>query len=671
LAKIGVSVDQFVLSYFYSAIACTDREHGIPAHFYPVMATSTSPVKAGYRFGPFALDLRSGDLSRNGRPIRLQEKPRSLLMALAERRSELVTRKELHERLWPNDTFVDFEDGLNAAMSKLREALDDNTQSPKYIETVRGRGYRFMAKVEVVGEPEVVAPAPLLPARPDSRPDPAPLLAVSIGVSRKNKLAKVGAGILLACLAAGSAVLFVVRWRAHARPISIAVLPFANMTGDSSRDYVGNGITEELIVRLDRLSPGHLRVIAPASARTYANTSKPPQQIGRELSVQYLVEGSLQQQGADVRVSVQLVRVDDQSRVWANVYEGDLSDQFAFEDSVADSVGHALSLHVPSLIRAEYRPGKYEAHDAYLKGLYFSSKRTKPGFEQAIESFSNAVSIDPKYAAAYAQLADMYNLMGQYGWMNPDNARSLGWAAAKQALSLDSSLAEAHAALGFSYWYYQWDFSAAEAEFRNAIALEPDNVDAHHWYEQLLMTAGRFPEAEQQMQAALDVDPRSGILRTNLGWLYEFEGRLPQAAQQVQGVLTENPNFFPAHYKLWYIYSVMGDLAHSSGEFQWVVQSAGGPVQHENAPSSIGPQEYRAALEDLVRAHIGKDTGSLVDGARCLAFAGDSNGALNLLERAYQDHEGWMVYVQADPAFAGLHADPRFQRLIAQVRKKS
>ncbi len=631
------------------------------------MATTPTSVKATYRFGPFVLDLRSGDLSRNGRPIRLQEKPRSLLLALAERHGELVSRKELHEHLWPNDTFVDFEDGLNAAMSKLREALDDDPQAPRYIETVRGRGYRFMAKMELV--PDVEEPAYAAAVPPAAPP---PVQSEAAAPAGRPGYRRILVAALLASLVLAGAVFFTLRWRAaHARPISIAVLLFNNMTGDASRDYICNGVTEELIARLGHLAPGQLRVIAPASARTYANSTKPPQQIARELNVQYLIEGSLEQQGANVRVSAQLVRAEDQSQLWANSYEGDLSDQFEFESSVADSVGRALSLHVPALAYIEYRPGKYEAHDAYLKGIYFFSQRSKHGFEQAIENFSNAVAIDPKYAAAYARLADTYNLMGQYSWMNPRDAQNLGWAAAETALSLDPSLAEAHVALGFSLWYYKWDTAAAETEFRKAIELEPQNVNAHHWYAQLLMTSSRFPEAEQQMQAALDVDPRSAILRANLGWLYEYEGKFGQAVLQVRSVLAENPNFLAAHYKLWYIYSAMGDRNHGSEEFQWVVQGIADPAHQQMMMDLYRKQGYVAALREF---SAGKDLeyyGSNVDAARCLAAAGDPAGALALLQSAYTMHEGWMVYVQADPAFAPLRSDPRFQQLVDKVQKHS
>ncbi|HEX4004972.1 MAG TPA: winged helix-turn-helix domain-containing protein [Acidobacteriaceae bacterium] len=636
---------------------------------------ATTPIHIGYRIGPFVLDLRSGELTKNGRRIRLQEKPRSLLVAFAERPGEVINRTELHERLWPDDTFVDFEDGLNTAMRKLREALDDDPQVPQYIETVRGRGYRFVATVETVSGmednrqgPQGVSGEPTILI--DTSEHFHPVSSAAVATRSRNFDWKVISATVLACAVLATAIVLGTRWRkAHGPVISVAVLPFSNMTGDPSRDYIVNGITEELIARLGQLRGNRLRVIAPTSALTYVNTTKSAKQIGQELRVQYLIEGSLQQQGADVRVAVNLVRVNDQSRLWANTYDGDLSDLFEFETTVADSVGHALSLSVPSMPPIEYRPGKFEAHDAYLKGLYFASQRSKSGFEQAIENFSDAVAIDPKYAAAYAQLASAYGLMGQYTWMNPKTASSQSWAAAEQALSLDPAQAQAHAALGFSMWYYDWDARDAEAEFRKAIVLDPSNVDAHHHYEQLLMTAGRFQEAEAQMHDALEVDPRSPILRTNLGWLYYYENRFPEAIQQLQSVIAEDPAFLSAHYKMWWAYSATGDDKDASQEFLWVIRHLTDPADENRIMRAYQQGGYRAALGEFA---TGSDTnyyGTNVDGARSLAFAGDQQGALRLLQAAYSAHEGWMLYVARDPAFSPLRKESKFQELVAAVKK--
>lgn len=629
----------------------------------------TAPLPIGYRIGPFQLDLRSGELTRNGRRIRLQEKPKSLLLAFAERPGEVITRGELHEHLWPGDTFVDFEDGLNTAMRKLREALDDDPQAPQFIETVRGRGYRFIAVVDPVAE-EIPGADPAPEKAVQEVPEAALPVAVAVAEPRRAFPWKTAVAITVVLAAAAGALVFGMHWRnAHRPVVSVAVLPLANMTGDASRNYVSNGMTEELIARLGQVSGSGLRVIAPASALAYANTNKSAQQIGHELGVQYLIQGSLQQQGANVRVAVGLVRVEDQARLWGGVYDGDLSELFEFESAIADSVGNALSVKISTTPVEQYRPGKYEAHDAYLKGLYFFSQRSKAGFEQAIENFSNAIAIDPKYAAAYAQLASAYNLMGQYSWMDPNNARSQAWAAAEQALSLDPAQAQAHEALGFSEWYYNWDPKEAEGEFRKAIELDPRNVDAHHHYEQLLMTAGRFPEAEEQMREALDLDPRSLILRTNLGWLSYFEGRNQDAIRQMQSVIDENPNFLTAHYKLWWVESVAGDESRAAQELLWVVRAMADASNNNRIEDAYRTGGYPAALREFAEIDDMNYYGNNVDGARCMVFAGDRDGALHYLELAERQHEGWMLFVPREPAFTSLHEDARFQRLVAEIKK--
>jgi TolB-like protein/DNA-binding winged helix-turn-helix (wHTH) protein len=630
-----------------------------------------SSTSARRRFGPFEFDLQTGDLMRNGRCVALQGKPRSILAALVERGGTTVPRTELQTRLWPGETFVDFEDGLNTAMRKLREVLGDDPQNSRYIQTVRGLGYRFIApiqEVETAPEPE---PQLETPSVSSMLPEPVPNVSAdaSFIAATANQSARHSSRWILWTTAAvvvilGLAAIRLVRNRnASAAHISIAVLPFANLTGDPARNYLSSGITDELIARLDHLNSSQLRVIAPTSSRLFAGSNATTAQIGQQLGVQYLIVGSLQQQGANVRLAVQLLRVSDQSRPWANTFDGDLSQQFEFESSVAESVCQALSIKVPALARSQYQPGKYQAHDAYLRGIFDLSQRSHQGLTQAIESFSDAVSVDPKYAQAYAMLADTYNLAGQYHWMKQQDARSQGLAAARQALALEPDLPEAHAALGFSEWFYLWTPSAAEKEFRTAVALNPSNVNAHHWYAQLLMTEGRFDEAEQQMNAALDVDPRSPILRTNLGWLHYFEGHTSQAIDEINEVVRESPDFLTAHYKLWYAYSSSGDQANAWKQFQWVMSWDAGDPNLGSVADAYHTGGYPAALEKFVSIEKPDDSGSLIESARCLAYAGDLSGALQSLELARQAHDGWMTFAAKDPAFAALRGNARFQQL--------
>jgi TolB-like protein/DNA-binding winged helix-turn-helix (wHTH) protein/Tfp pilus assembly protein PilF len=626
-----------------------------------------SSASSKRRFGPFELDLQTGDLIRNGRVVALQGKPRSILIALVERGGTTVSRAELQMRLWPLETFVDFEDGLNTAMRKLRETLGDDPQNSRYIQTVRGLGYRFIAQVQEV-EPALEPEKALETAKPAAAAvEAAQAVPAGADASTKPKTRRwilYAAGAVVLLLAIGLSVILVRRHNAGVGRISIAVLPFANLTGDPARDYLSSGMTDELIARLDQLNSSQLRVIAPTSSRLYAGSNASPALIGQQLGVQYLIMGSLQQQGASVRLAVQLVRVSDQSRPWANTYDGDLSQQFEFESSVADSVCQELSIKVPALARTQYQPGKYQAHDAYLKGIFAMSQRSHDGLEQAVEDFSEAVSVDPRYAQAYAMLADTYNLMGQYNWETEQVARSQALGAARQALALEPDLPEAHAALGFSEWFYVWNPVAAEKEFKTAVALDPSSVNAHHWYAELLMTEGRFDEAEQQMGAALDVDPRSPILRTNLGWLHYFEGHTGQAIGEMEEVVRENPDFLTAHYKLGYAYSVAGDQANAWKEFQWVMRWDAGTVRTDSVAAAYRKGGYPAALEDYFSATRGDDrVGSLVESARCAVFAGDLKGALDALETARRAHEGWIIFARKDPAFAALRGNARFEQL--------
>jgi len=637
---------------------------------------STQPIR---RFGPFSLDPETGEIARNGMRVRLQPQPARILILLTESPGRLVTRDEIRDHIWGATTVTDVDQSINFAVRQIRSVLRDGAAKPRYVETIAKRGYRFISPVSESSTREntaslqpAIQPATPLIAELATQPQPTILPApddssILIPPRRPRTQAAFVATIATICLLA--AVLFYHYRQSSAHPSanSIAVLPFANLTGDPSLEYVSDGVTEETIARLARIDPDHLLVIARTSAMSYKTTHQTAQQIGNDLHVQYVVEGSLQRENGQVRVIAQLIRVSDQMHLWAQSYEGPQDQLLNFEKQIADSIAGSLSLKPPHG-PGEYVPASNEAYNDLLQGMYSLSQRSKPGFENALLSFSHAVQLDPKYARAYAQLAVTYDLMGQYSWMKQDQASSQAKAAALQALSLDDTLSEAHAALGFSEWFYDWDPTLAEKELLRAIALDPNNVDAHHWYSQLLMTAGRPADAERQMRAALALDPRSLILQTNLGWIHYTAHQFPAAIAEMQRSVDQDPHFLTAHYKLWWTYSVLHDEPHAWAEFEIVIHSISSPELAAKIVAAYQAGGYAAALTALSHSDDWNYYGNQIDGARCMIFSGDRNGALAHLAKAIETHDGWMVFVPTDPAFDTLHSDPAYIHLIDRMR---
>jgi tetratricopeptide (TPR) repeat protein len=367
------------------------------------------------------------------------------------------------------------------------------------------------------------------------------------------------------------------------------------------------------------------------------------------------------------QVTAQLVRGDDQTYFWADSFEGDARQLLDLENRLNASVARSLSLTLLNGKSPEHAPLNPAAHDAYLQGLYYLSQRSRPGLENALQRFGTAVAIDPQYARAYAELADTYIPMGQFSWMDTAQAHSQAQAAALQALATDASLAEGHAALGFNQWFYEWNPAAGEKELLQAIQLESTNVDAHHWYALLLMTSGRSAEAEKQMHAALAVDPKALILRTNLGWLHYTGRKFPLAIQEMQSVLKDDPDFLTAHYKLWWAYSASGDVPAAWTELKSVAHMVCTPEDEKKILAAYAQQGYPTALKAMVAPGNGYYSEGLVDNARCLAFAGDKAGALNFLAAALKNREGWMIFVESDPAFDSLRSDPEYIRLLREL----
>ncbi len=434
----------------------------------------------GIRFGVFEVDLRSGELRKQGLKIKLQGQPIQILALLLERPGELVTREELREKLWPADTFVDFEHGLNAAIKKLRAALGDSADSPRFVETLHRRGYRFIASVEGLGAtvrpPEIV------------RKPAAPLAA---GVHRRNAWV---AALTLMALVAMLFGLNVGGWRERLLggvgpvPIeSLAVLPLENLSGDPEQEYFVDGMTDALISDLGRIRA--LRVISRTSTMQYKETRKSLPQIARELNVDAVIEGSVLRAGKQVRITVKLMRAEPEQQLWTQSYERDFSEILALQREVARAVAREIKIALTPeeqarlAIASSVNPGAYES---YLRGRYHLATETNDGMELAIEYFQQALEKDPNYALPYAGLAEAYQMVGSRGLLPRSAAITRAKAAAEKALEMDPALGEAHYSLGFIR-YWSWDWSGAERAFKRAIELSPSNVHAYRWYSQYLI----------------------------------------------------------------------------------------------------------------------------------------------------------------------------------------
>jgi TolB-like protein/Tfp pilus assembly protein PilF len=607
----------------------------------------------------------------------------------------VVTKDELIQAVWP-DSFVE-ENNLTQHISLLRKALGDKSN---YIATVPGRGYQFTAKVQAEAPADLCSekqPGDLVVQRvrerthvviEESLPAPAPVPEIvgissrpsSLDFSPSQLVASRPRGRKIIVGVCGLAVVVIVAGyfsykrfgHAPSHPVvSIVVLPFTNLTGDPAKEYLSDGVTEEMINSLARAEGGQMRVIGRTSSMSYKSTSKAVREIARELGVQYVLEGSVQSEGSRLHVTAQLIRGDDQTHFWADSFDGDSGQILEFENRLAGSVAHSLSLTLLAGKAPEHAPLNPAAHDAYLEGLYSLSQRSRPGFENALQSFGTAVAEDPQYARAYAELAVTYNLMGQFNWMDTPQAHSQAQAAALQAIAADANLAEAHAALGFNQWFYEWNSAAAEKELLQAIQLEPTNVDARHWYALVLMTSGRLADAEKQMRAALALDPKALILRTNLGWLHYLDRQYPLAIQEMQSVVNENPDFLTAHYKLWWTYSAAGDVPHAWSELQAVAHLIFTPENEKRIVAVYDKEGYAASLKALVFSPAGYSWEGSVDDARCMTFAGDKAAAFDFLERALKNREGWMIFLQSDPAFDPLRSDPEYIRLVRELHLDS
>ena len=629
-------------------------------------------------FGPFTVDFRSAELKKHGVRVKIQDRPFEILTILLERPGEVVTRDELRNRLWPEGTFVDFDNNISASMGKLRGALSDSAATPRYIETV-GRGYRFIAEVTQVPA-TLEGPKPTLVPQAAAPPEPAQVGAPSTmeeSPPRAHPIwIPVAGAVALLTLAGFLAYSLLSRTRSR-RPsgkVMLAVLPFSNLTGDAAQEYFSDGLTEEMIAHLGRLDPQHLGVIARTSVMTYKNGRKQVDAIARELGVEYVLEGSVRREPGKVRITAQLIQARDQTHIWSQEYDRELSSVLAIQGDIARQIAAEIQLAFDGRERSAssnvvLSPGRYEAYDLYLKGQYFLNKRTIPAFQQAIEAFQQSTAKYPDDARAYAGLANSYMLLSAYSLSHESDYASKARVAAMRALQLDDKLPEAHAALALVVQNYDWNWQAAEKEFRRAIELDPNYATAHHWYAEHLTWRGRFDEALPESEQARKLDPLSLIIAADRGAILYYSRQYDRAIQQLESVLALEPTFPRAHL-IASVFAEKGMLREALADVEKQRPNVEPSWYWSTLAYVYGrcgrPAEARHALDELkkISAHTRLDPAVFL---YAYAGTGDKEQLLATLDAAYAQHSSVITTLKVAPACDAVRNEPRFQDLLRQL----
>jgi len=634
-------------------------------------------IQQTIKFGEeFEIDPRRSQLRRAGRALKLERIPLRILCLLIEQRGDLVSGQQIVDRIWGEGVQLDTDNSINGAIRKIRQVLGDDREQPRFIQTVTCEGYRFLAPVENPDAPISVAIEPVLTEASHGQ--------FERGAPQKIRWALPTAVGLLLVTAATIAYLARPRVKADSSPSAtrtmIAVLPFENLTGDISQEYLSDGMTEELIADLGRLDPQHLGVIARASVMHYKGSRVSLDQIGRELGVEYVVEGSVRRDSERARVTAEFIQVKDQTHLWARKYDREVRHVLDLQDEVAQAVSAEVqrALAGQSVVGLpEARPAatnSYEAFDSYLKGRYFLNKRTPEGFEQAAGYFQQATSKDPRYAQAYAGLADTFALMSTWNLVPAREFMPKARAAATKALALDNSLADAHASLALIAESFDYDWESAEDQFRRAIALDPGYATAYQWYAELLAYQGRFDDALAQSERARQLDPLSLIIATDHGAILYYSRQYDRAIAQLTSVLEMDPNFLRARGLLIYAYMQGGQTSQAMQQIQqW------GPLQ---ASGSLWPWAFQAyvygrtgrameAEQWVARLRQPAPNWRHFDHESALlaAYIGTDqrDQAIALLQKAFQEHSNVVIGLKVDPLYDPLRTDPRFERLVERV----
>ncbi len=628
------------------------------------------------RFGDdLELDRAAYELRRAGQPLKLERIPMEILFLLVERKGQLVTRDDIIARVWGKDVFLDTDSSINSAIRKIRQTLKDEPENPIYVQTVTAKGYRFIAPLT---EGSLLEPYPdPVSAPPTALPpfEPAPARPSSGGRSFWHPGWIVALIVLGVLLAAGISF---VRTRAPstaaATPhrVMLAVLPFVNLGHDPEQEYFSDGLTEETITDLGEVNPEQLGLIARTSTAAYKGTNKTIAQIGHELGVDYVLEGSVRREGAVVRISAQLIRVKDQTHLWAHNYDRETGGLLALQNEL----GRAIAQQVQVKLAQRYgnRPintyaANPEAYELYLKGRFYLNKRTFPEIDESANYFQHSIQKDPGFALAYAGLADSYLANAI---RSPQEFDPKAKAAASRALELDGDLAEAHAVLGAVKADFEYDWTGAEQEFNRAIELNPNYADAHFRYAWSYLTPlGKSDQAIAEMEKALQLDPFSRIDNTVFGCIYLYARRYDEAAQQFNKAIKLNPDFFVTYYHFAWLYAQLGEFPDAiteltKGRFlagdEHVKSAAAEEASLRKAFAVHGARGFWLQLQTEKDADVGE-----FDGPQVEARLGNNEKALEGLQRNYEERKALGTLMNVDPAFDSLRSDPRFRDLVQRM----
>lgn len=623
------------------------------------MSETAQPAER-IRFDCFEANLARGELRKHGVRLKVHDQPFQVLAMLVARPGELVSREEIQAALWPDGTFVDFENGLNSAVNRLRDALGDSADEPKFIETVPRRGYRFIGPVERLNGAAASLPAEVkLEAQAKPRSfrwilaiSAVLLIAGSLAgyeyLSRRNRIAASG----------------------EQRPVAIAVLPFINLTGDEHKEYLCDGMTEEMITVLGGLSPGRLAVIARTSSMTFKNSNQTAADIGRSLRVNYLLESSVREATNRFRINAQLIRTSDEVHLWAKEYDFEMSDVVKVQDEVANAIAQEIQVQLPTTVgnrrRTTLHAANPKAYEAYLRGRFFWNKRSAPSTRTAIGYFQDALREDPTYAPAYSGLADSYIIkLPDHPGPLPEPTYEQAKDNATKAVELDESLAEAHTSLAYLE-FLGGATAAAETEFQQALELNPSYANAHHWFALFLWNGGRIQEAMTQFDEALKSDPLSVPIHCNAAMAYMSRGQTDKAKALLDQALELEPNSIFVHGSLANLYLRLGKHNDSAAEFQKAADLTGELSNYqimaaqENARAGNKRQAETALTKILDRWKKTRVPISPYMVASTCAVLGQNEQAFYWLNRALQEHETDIPTVEAEPGFESLRSDRRW-----------